>query len=137
MRGDVTKLPLPDSLAVAEMVRSRITVPTDALADGDVSVELYLNGRESGYAILVGSGETMVTICFAEYRNSDDIVVYCSLPGEAFEWSLNRAAALHVPTDRAFACSVRFARGLYISAASHIESLVLTALGSEAKNGSR
>lgn len=60
----------------------------------EVFVDLYLNGRERGYAIKVFSpGVTLASprVTFSENRNSDDVVVY---PQNA--WLVGRDA----PADR-------------------------------------
>lgn len=46
--------------------------------EGEAIVDLYLNGRESGYAVClyVPGSEGTPCVAFSENRNSDDLVVY-------------------------------------------------------------
>lgn len=88
---------------------------SDLYNSSDNSVTKYENGREHGYLI---STKT-TTICFSEYRNSDDIVVYVSNPGEEFEDG--------TPTDRAYATKKFFRFDQSDEAAAYISSVIKSA----------
>lgn len=51
----------------------------EMLDENDYHVEVYINGREKGYA--VWSYTTRRKVAFAEFRNSDGIVVYAGIDG--------------------------------------------------------
>jgi len=62
--------------------------------DVDLWLEAYCNGREQGYCLWnLSPGTSGKKVCFAEYRNSDSIVVYS---GETSEFSMQG----NVPTDK-------------------------------------
>jgi len=91
------KLPLHPALTRAHSVLAHIRVgvpcPTGTSL-GDVTG--YENGREHGLSVTAWlRGSQFMTICWAEYRNTDEIAVYVGQPGEHF--------ANGLPTDRAWA----------------------------------
>lgn len=112
------KLKLNESLVVAKRVLSAIRLP-DAVAE-ECDVVGYENGREHGLCIkcyyVKDGGNRPVTICFAENRNSDQIVVYVSTPGERFDANTN------IPTARAYEAAKYFDYGEYAKAANFITS---------------
>jgi hypothetical protein len=62
----------------------------EMLDETDYYVEVYINGRERGYA--VWSYTTRRKVAFAEFRNSDGIVIYAGLEGSTggdFAWDTN------------------------------------------------
>lgn len=70
-------------------------------------VEVYLNGRERGYAVT--NYETRRKVAFAEFRNSDGIVVYVGKSGILgpdldvdFAWDTN------VPSEEVYGRKVFF-----------------------------
>lgn len=90
------------SLAVAHAVLNRIEVPEAAVKEQRVCVLGYENGREHGLALRIYPKEGKdSTICWAENRNSDEIVVYVGEPGEYFTDG-------HVPTERAYSYKTFF-----------------------------
>lgn len=75
--------------------------------ENDYCVEVYINGRERGYA--VWSYLTRRKVAFAEFRNSDGIVVYAGVDGSAgpdserdFAWDTN------VPSEEVYGRKVFF-----------------------------
>lgn len=80
-----------------------------------LSVESYSNGREQGFAIDNGAGgENYRKVAFAEFRNSDEIVVYAGRGYLAFDMSGN------TPSEQTYASKKFFQPGDYKGAAAFI-----------------
>ena len=92
------KLRIDGSLKVAHKVLALTNVPKQTAER--VSISGYENGREHG--LCARKFLETVTVCWAENRSSDNIVVYVSEPNEAFEEGTN------VPTQRAYRAAKYF-----------------------------
>ena len=84
-------IPFHYSLKVAEQVRRAVNcLNTSNAIRKDANVECFDNCREQGYVLSLMNG----MVAFAQYRCSDEIVVYCytntafsqNLPAEEIDW---------------------------------------------------
>lgn len=110
---------LHDSLAIAYRVLRALKLP-ESFKQLEPTITGYENGREHGLQLLFFTRRTQpnvpsssVTICWAEARSSDEIVVYVSELDERF----GDAGA---PTERAFQAARYFKHGRYAEAARYI-----------------
>ena len=120
------KLKQCESLGVARKVWSLVDVP--AAVARQVDIQTYCNGREQGYAarcLLMNSkfpkpGGRLVaaTICWAQQRSSDEIIVYIGQPDEFFDEG-------NVPTQRAYENALTFKRKQHLRAAMAISKAII------------
>ena len=112
---------ISESLQVALHVLKHIDLNKKA-ADEFIHVIGYENGREHGLALITGfTYNRRLTICWSECRNSDQIVVYVSKPGEQFDRDTN------IPTERAYKAATYFGYNEYERAAKFISRTANTA----------
>jgi len=98
-KGVIMSIAWNKNLVVAKNVLILVNKYMSKELQKDCTVEAYSNGREQGYSIICWSSENvvkMLRVCFSEYRNSDDIVVYC---GKHSDFSM----AGNVPNDEVYA----------------------------------
>ena len=104
---------LDKSLQAAHRVFNLINISKEAASWG---VTGYENGREHGLCLKAGPVYITTTICWSLYRNSDDIVVYVSEPGESFEYNTC------IPTKRAYDTKTFFNYNEHAKAAKFIST---------------
>lgn len=107
------KLKLTESFQIANQVLRKIDVATK-----DQYVVGYENGREHGFSTEVWTDKGSITICWAQCRNSDQIIVYVSRIGESFERNTN------IPTDRAYRAAKYFSYDQVEAAAKFISDVI-------------
>ena len=98
-------------MEVAEGVLAAIQKQVSKLKCHEWILSHYTNGREHGYHL--HNWETRRAVSFAEYRNSDNIVVYA---GEEKEFEFNT----RIPDDNVYEGKMMFAPGDYKHAATYI-----------------
>jgi hypothetical protein len=84
--------------------------------NGKGHIEMYSNGREQGFCIKVWCNTKVMSIAFATYRSSDQIVVYSG--NESFSLQGNS------PSDDAYHSKALFPPVAHEEAAKHIISLL-------------
>ena len=72
-----------NKMATADMVLTCVKSILSAVENNDshhITLEAYANCREQGYSLINWKGlNNSKRVSFSEYRNSDNIVVYCGL----------------------------------------------------------
>lgn len=110
---------LHPSLKVANTVLCHIDLSAPLAAQCDVLC--YENGREHGLAVRwLGEGGRSCLVCFAECRNSDQIVVYA---GSTLQFD----SGGNIPNEDVYGAAKYFDCGQFTRAAQFIERIIVAA----------